>query len=345
MNEEIRKRLLKSISSEIKKQEKEKRQTIENATQGKEIIDQTLEIINNNPYDIDQINYREISHVLLSQASSNIEELSSTSEFLNNLLSVREFAKEKRVGNITGADGIFEEDEEAIIETFKEMLQKAKQLEQSKLGEQAIAKLEEKNPYQILQEKLDPSIDSKDIINPDEIELIKTLIKEWPYDDKKEVYIGIVNDNNGKYKANPKAIMKEEVEETEEAIEEIDEELIKQLFGDNNIDISNMPKLFFRALQITSPYSKLLENMQYLVNKPEYKFLLSPEKRKDYLKLGEALSRSNPEIFDYLLKLSEEAEVSIDELYEVPGIFIEGEKVRKRCSLCLKMCPIIHFLE
>ena len=330
MNEEIRKRLLKSISSEIKKQEKEKRQTIENATQGKEIIDQTLEIINNNPYDIDQINYREISHVLLSQASSNIEELSSTSEFLNNLLSVREFAKEKRVGNITGADGIFEEDEEAIIETFKEMLQKAKQLEQSKLGEQAIAKLEEKNPYQILQEKLDPSIDSKDIINPDEIELIKTLIKEWPYDDKKEVYIGIVNDNNGKYKANPKAIMKEEVEETEEAIEEIDEELIKQLFGDNNIDISNMPKLFFRALQITSPYSKLLENMQYLVNKPEYKFLLSPEKRKDYLKLGEALSRSNPEIFDYLLKLSEEAEVSIDELYEVPGIFIEGEKVRKR---------------
>ena len=330
MNEEIRKRLLKSISSEIKKQEKEKRQTIENATQGKEIIDQTLEIINNNPYDIDQINYREISHVLLSQASSNIEELSSTSEFLNNLLSVREFAKEKRVGNITGADGIFEEDEEAIIETFKEMLQKAKQLEQSKLGEQAIAKLEEKNPYQILQEKLDPSIDSKDIINPDEIELIKTLIKEWPYDDKKEVYIGIVNDNNGKYKANPKAIMKEEVEETEEAIEEIDEELIKQLFGDNNIDISNMPKLFFRSLQITSPYSKLLENMQYLVNKPEYKFLLSPEKRKDYLKLGEALSRSNPEIFDYLLKLSEEAEVSIDELYEVPGIFIEGEKVRKR---------------
>ena len=88
MNEEIRKRLLKSISSEIKKQEKEKRQTIENATQGKEIIDQTLEIINNNPYDIDQINYREISHVLLSQASSNREELSSTSEFLNNLLSV-----------------------------------------------------------------------------------------------------------------------------------------------------------------------------------------------------------------------------------------------------------------
>ena len=330
MNEEIRKRLLKSISSEIKKQEKEKRQTIENATQGKEIIDQTLEIINNNPYDIDQINYREISHVLLSQASSNIEELSSTREFLNNLLSVREFAKEKRVGNITGADGIFEEDEEAIIETFKEMLLKAKHLEQAKLDEQGLPKLEEKSPYQILQEKLDPSIDSKDIINPDEIELINSLIKEWPHDDKKEVYIGIINDNNGKYKANPKAIMKEEVEEAEEAIEEIDEELIKQLFSDNNIDISKMPKLFFRALQITSPYSKLLENMQYLVNKPEYKFLLSPEKRKDYLKLGEALSRSNPEIFDYLLKLSEEAEVSIDELYEVPGIFIEGEKVRKR---------------
>lgn len=330
MNEEIRKRLLKSISSEIKKQEQTKKQTIENATKGKEIIDQTLEIINNNPYDIDQINYREISHVLLNQARSNIEELSSTSEFLNNLLSVREFAKEKRDGKITGADGVFEEDEEEIIETFKEMLQKAKELEQSKLGEQAIAKLEEKNPYQILQEKLDLSIDSRDLINPEEIEMIELLIKEWPLDDKKEVLIGINKYNKDTFKTYPNAITKEEVEEAEEAIEEIDEELIKQLFSDNNIDISKMPKLFFRALQITSPYSKLLENMHYLVNKPEYEFLLSPEKRKDYLKLGEALSRSNPEIFDYLLKISEETEVSIKDLFEVPGLFIEGEKVRTR---------------
>ena len=293
------------------------------------LLENIIDVITNTPYEIDKINIEEILPIIKKYESNSYDE-----ETIKSILSDLNIPLEIIKARKNGMSFEYDREETEIIEKFKLLVIEVEQSAKKdvELKKETISKnnlIIDK--YGVIYDKIRQTEDGKDYIESEEIDLISEIINsdEWTFEEKIQVLI-YINKLNTTISINKARDINKNSEGEEEIgiTEEIDEELILNLFNNNGFKADEIPKNIMEAFQKTCKYSKLVEIMDYITSNSQYSFIKNKLGAKNnWKKIYQIFKFSNIEILRYLLNESKQREINLSEIFNIYGIYKRSKKL------------------
>ena len=341
VNEATIKELIRALSKKIRHMNESSRNEINRINDEINSLQEVVEILNDNPYEIANLNMESIISILNKYKGDD------TSDEISRILSDIEIPMAVAEERLENNESItFNESESKIVEKFRDLIIKTCDFAKEDVRiKQELSEREsaDANKYRKLREKINPSTENREFLTNEEIDLIMRFINDWPTEKKMDVllYTNVLINKIYQNEINRINIESEEIvlpsisEEDVEYVaspgEEIPVETINEILGDNGngIDVSEISKRphVIDAFQRRCKIEKLTELMNYIQSTPEYAFLKQPKTTEQCERLFLIFRYSNKDILEVLRKDSIKRNIDLKRMFEeIEGIYKRGRK-------------------